>query len=153
MQKAPFYKQETEHSCGVASLKMVLGYVDLNFSERKLATLLETVYKDEVGIDRKNLAKVARLCGCVAVERVNQNFKDIEKYLGLGFPVIVNYIWYDEFGHFAVVVGIEKDVLILNDPYNSKRDRISFKDFEKVWQSFDGKYSNRWLMAIKKRRD
>ena len=129
---------------------MILENLEILVSEEKLAKQLRTVYKDGVGIDRKNLAKVARSFGCKVVERVNQKPKDIEKYLKFGFPVIVNYIWRDKFGHFAVVVGIEKDGLALNDPYTGKRDRISFKDFEKVWRSFDGKYSDRWLMVVKK---
>jgi len=147
--KVPLYKQKTEYTCGPASLKIVLSFFGKAVSESKLSHLVGT--KPKIGANRANLVRVAEQLGFMVESGYGKTLVDIKKFLKGGLPVIVNYLWHDDHGHYSIVVGMERKRIIINDTYTGKIDSYNFKDFEKVWKSGDRRFGDRWLMVIKKR--
>ncbi|OGZ64231.1 MAG: hypothetical protein A2998_00345 [Candidatus Staskawiczbacteria bacterium RIFCSPLOWO2_01_FULL_37_25b] len=141
--------QETLHAdmCGPASLKIVLDYYGIEKSEKELAKLCKI--KKGLGVDDKGIKKVAEKLGFRVEIKNNSSFKDIEKWLKKGVPVIVDWFTrgrndYPESetadGHYSVVCGLDDKFIYLQDPEIGKIRKIKRDDFMKVWFDFSGKY-------------
>ncbi len=140
--------QETLHKsmCGPASLKMVLDYYGVEKSEEDLAALCKTT--DELGTDDIGIQQAAQSLGFIAEIKNNSTFEDIQTWLNKKVPVIVNWITtgrkdYSESevadGHYSVVVGLDDELIYLQDPEIGKVREIARGDFMKVWYDFTGK--------------
>ena len=141
--------QETLHAdmCGPASLKIVLNYYGIVKSEKELVKLCKT--KKGLGWDDKDIKKVVEKLGFKVVIKNNSSFKDIEKWLKRGVPVIVDWFTrgrndYPESetadGHYSVVCGLDDKFIYLQDPEIGKIRKIKRDDFMRVWFDFSGKY-------------
>lgn len=141
--------QETLHAdmCGPASLKIVLGYYGVNKTEKELAEMAGL--KNGLGRDEKRIKKTAEKLGFKVVIKNNSNFKDIEKWLSKGVPVIVNWFTrgrndYPESetadGHYSVVCGLDDKFIYLQDPEIGKIRKVKRDDFMRVWFDFKGEY-------------
>lgn len=100
------------------------------------------------GIPTGAMEKIADELGLSHTEKKNASFRDISFFLEKDIPVIVNYIEPShEDGHYAVVVGLDRKNIILNDPWNGKGFALPRKFFMKRWH---GKYekTKRWMLAI-----
>ncbi|MFA6601271.1 MAG: C39 family peptidase [Candidatus Paceibacterota bacterium] len=141
--------QETLHSdmCGPASLKMVLSYYGIDKSEQELSKLVGTV--KGIGVGEEDLVRVASSFGLKAIVKDESNFSDINSWLAEKVPVIVN--WFtrgrQEYplsemadGHYSVVVGLDKDMIYLQDPEIGGLREINRNDFLRVWFDFRGEY-------------
>src|SRR3989344_6607043 len=129
--------------CGPASLKIVLEYYGLSKSEDELAQLCK--FKKGLGVDDRGIKSVAERLGFKAKIKNNSSFKDIEKWLKKGVPVIVNWFTrgrndYPESetadGHYSVVCGLDDKFIYLQDPEIGKIRKIKRDDFMKVWFDF-----------------
>ena len=141
--------QETLHAdmCGPASLKIVLEYYGVNKTEKELAKMAGL--KRGLGIDDKGIKKVAEKLSFKVVIEDNSSFKDIEKWLKRGVPVIVNWFTrgrndYPESetadGHYSVVAGLDDEFIYLQDPEIGRMRKIKKDDFMRVWFDFRGSY-------------
>ena len=52
-------------------------------------------------------------------------------------------------GHYAVVINISDEHLVLNDPYYEKQKNLPISDFVANWRSEDGLHS-KWFMTVSK---
>lgn len=142
----PFYKQDTNYTCGPVALQMVLDFFGVFKSEEKLTKMAKTNEKE--GTSHRNILRTARKSGFVCYSKSNAKIAEIKEIISTKLPVIVNYIEpADDWGHYAVVVGIKKDTLILNDPWNGEGFEISEEEFLHRWRSGDGR-AIRWMMII-----
>ena len=141
--------QETLESdmCGPASLKMVLEYYGINKSENELAQLCK--FKKGLGVDDKGIKTATEKLGLKAVIKNNSSFKDIEKWLKKGTPVIVDWFTrgrtdYGDSsvadGHYSVVMGLDNDFIYLQDPELGAMRKIERNNFMRVWFDFKGEY-------------
>lgn len=147
MIKIPFFHQETGYTCGPASMKMVFDFFGLKISEKELKKKLKS--NKEVGTNHEYLIKTAVKNGFYCYVHKNATINQIKDFLDEGLPVIVHYMEpsSDE-EHYSVIVEIKGRKIIMNDPWNGKRFKLSEKDFTGRWH---GKSRRGWLMVLSKK--
>jgi ABC-type bacteriocin/lantibiotic exporter with double-glycine peptidase domain len=138
--------QETRNAgrCGPASLKMVLSYFGVHKSEASLARLCGT--KRVIGTDVAGLVRAAEQLGFNVYVKEFSTFRDIQKWLKRGVPVIVD--WFSKGraeltvadGHYSVVIGLDRNWIYLVDPEFGRRRRLSRPEFRRVWFDYEGEY-------------
>ena len=143
----PFQETLQADMCGPASLKIVLDYYGIEKLEKELAKLCKI--KKGLGWNDKDIKKVAEKLGFKVEIKNNSSFKDIEKWLKKGAPVIVDWFTrgrndYPESetadGHYSVVCGLDDKFIYLQDPEIGKIRKIKRYDFMRVWFDFKGDY-------------
>lgn len=141
--------QETLHAdmCGPASLKIVLGSCGVDKTEKELAKM--GGWRKGLGVDDKGIKKSAEKLGFKVIIKNNSSFKDIEKWLAVGVPIIVDWFSrgrndYPESetadGHYSVTIGLDDKFIYLQDPEIGKMRKIKREDFMRVWFDFKGEY-------------
>ena len=143
----PFQETLYVSMCGPASLRIVLDYYGVKKSEKELAKLCK-VDKD-LGVNDKDIKRVAKQLGFKVVIKNNSSFKDIEKWLDKKVPVIVDWFTkgrqeYSESetadGHYSVVAGLDDKYIYLQDPEIGRIRKLKRNDFMRVWFDFEGNY-------------
>jgi len=142
--KVPFFWQDTEYTCGPASLQMVLAFFSKRVSEERLARGMCTT--KSIGTKRSDFISKARREGFFCYVNSGSSLNEIGHYLSLGSPVIVNILSENE-GHYAVVVGVTRKNVILHDPYYGAHKRWSHRTFNKNWKGERGQ-SSKWMMVL-----
>jgi len=140
----PFYWQDTEYTCGPASLQMVFAFFKKRISEEALAKKLKT--SKEFGTYRRNLTQYARREGFYCYVNNNGCLSELFHYVSIGFPAIVN-IMAEGGGHFCVVVGATKNEIIVNDPYYGAHKKMNIDEFEKNWKG-ERNNSKKWMLVL-----
>ncbi|HME54143.1 MAG TPA: C39 family peptidase [Candidatus Lokiarchaeia archaeon] len=124
----PVYKQETDHTCGPASVRMILEFLGDNEPERRLArncltTRIGTLdYPMLWGMNRflKKLGYMARM-----LRDDPAIYEQIKESLLEGLPVLYVYSTTDAFHpprkclHYSAVIGLDepRDVAIIANPF------------------------------------
>lgn len=145
--------QETLHGgyCGPASLKIVLEYYGAGQDEEKIAS--QCGRDPDLGADDASIKKAAEFYGFEAKIQNNANFDDIQDWLDMGVPVIVNWFTrgrsdYDNSevpdGHYSVVMGLDEKYIYLQDPEIGTMRTISRDDFLRVWFDFKNTHITSW---------
>jgi len=143
----PFQETLYASMCGPVSLKMVLGYRGVEKSEKELAKLCKV--DKNLGVNDRDIKRVAEQLGFKVVIKNNSSFKDIEKWLDKKVPVIVDWFTkgrqeYFESetadGHYSVVAGLDEKYIYLQDPEIGKIRKLKRDDFMRVWFDFEGGY-------------
>jgi ABC-type bacteriocin/lantibiotic exporter with double-glycine peptidase domain len=146
MIKMKYYKQNTIISCGPVVLQMIFHYYGKYFSEETLTNKLRP--NSDVGTPHYRMINLATSEGFYVYANEGSSLYEIAYFVNEGIPVIVHFIEPDtEDGHYAVVVGVQKKNVVLNDPWNGEKFKMDKAEFEKRWVSLDGKHK-RWIMAV-----
>lgn len=109
--------QHQQADCLAACAAMVLAYIGSPIEYDQLLRLLGIRY---YGAAFSNLRNLEALGVSVAITR--DNIDGLQGHLGSGSPVIVALntdalpYWEDDTAHAVVVIGIEHDQVLLNDP-------------------------------------
>lgn len=126
---------------------MILGHHGVSSPNQK--TLIRTLHTDligERGTTHGAMRAYVRNRGFIAYTKSNRTLADIEKALLSNNPVIVHYTEPSEDDdHYAVVIGLMKDTVLLNDPWNGKNYKLSRSEFLKRWRDTTGKFY-RWAL-------
>lgn len=142
--QVPYFKQKRIHTCGPASMKMVFRFFGLHTKESELAKMMKT---EKEGTKYKALIGIARKKGFYCYVHEKASLNQVRHFIDIGLPVIVNYTEPDtEEGHYAVVVGYDKDRVVIHDPWNGQRFRLKFREFERRWAD-----KNHWVLVLSKR--
>jgi len=139
--KIPYYKQETNYTCGLASARMVLEALGIKRSEKQLARLLKT--NTRVGTHFKYFTQLAERYHLDYIVGRNATIDDLEKALDERYLVIAGHylplpVEPDE--HYSVILSIDRDYVYTHDPWcgpNQKRSRAFFR---KWWEKHISKY-------------
>ncbi len=143
----PFQETLHKNMCGPASLKILLDYYGVKKTEEELAVLCKT--SNDLGTDDKGIKSAAEKLGFKVKIKNNSNFKDIDKWLKRGVPVIVDWFTrgrsdYADYevstGHYSVVAGFDSKYIYLHDPEIGKIRKLKKEYFMQVWFDFTGKY-------------
>ena len=130
---------------------MIFTYFGIDVTEAALERACETT---ELGTTPAQIATGAAKFGIDAVATRDANLGDLRRSLESGLPVIVlidpSYI-YDAvagFGHFIVVVGIVKGVILYHDPdvSDGKFRRCKVEKFLNAWNVF-----RKWVIVCKQK--
>ncbi|MEO8637810.1 MAG: C39 family peptidase [Candidatus Taylorbacteria bacterium] len=140
--------QETLHAdmCGPATLKILFSHYGINKSEQELAKLCGL--KPGLGIDDSAIVKVAQSLGLKSEIKNESTFQDVEAWLKKGVPLIVD--WFTKGrreypdsqvsdGHYSLLIGLDDELVYLQDPEIGGIRKIAREDFLKVWFDFRGK--------------
>ena len=148
----PFVKQPTE-GCGAASIAMVMQYWARQSGrppDADAATIQRALYSpDAHGIYASAMEKYLQQNGFQTFV-LSAAWPDLQHHLAKGRPLIVAIkpVAIRPAGesalHYAVVAGIDKDILLLNDPARRKLLKYSRSDFEREWKAT----SNWTLLAL-----
>ena len=130
MIKLKLFKQSKGY-CGPAALKIVLSAYGINKSESFLAKI--TGSSRIRGCDEENLVKAAEELGLRGYVKQNSSIQEVKRLVKKGIPVIVDWFSPEEAGHYSVVVGFEKNKIILADPHFGKLREHSIEWFEERW--------------------
>jgi competence factor transporting protein len=127
--KKYYTPQVDEMDCGVAALNMILKYNKSDYSLSYLRQLTKT-----------NLDGTSALGIVTAANDLGFNTKAIQADISLlnienlPFPFIAHVLNRDGFYHYYVVFRVTNSELIIGDPDpRIKLDKISRREFEKVW--------------------
>lgn len=129
--------------CGPASLKMVFDYYGVSVSEKEIAKLAGA--SKEKGTSIEGLIKAAKHFGFQVFLKKKSSLDDLRYFIKRKIPVIVDWFFEDE-GHYSVVVDIDKKNIVLMDPTLRKiliyirRRKMSLEKFLRVWFDFPGNY-------------
>ncbi len=141
----PHVKQEGRTNCGVACLEMVYRYFGIpEITQQDIWEQKSTMRPDNTAAFMETQNMVDDL-----VERdfhvlVGQFYLDnekltqsIESLLSGGIPIIACTQWAPDpkYGHFVVIVGIEKDEILYLDPEKeSVPQKMNIETFMQEWQ-------------------
>ena len=146
--KVPFFRQDTDYTCGPTALQMVLKFMG-DFESEKFLTK-ETQTSKNFGTSHEHMMEAARKEGFHSYDNHNSSIPEIKEFIKKGLPVIVNFIDQESGeGHYAVVCGFEKGKIILNDPLGVKNLKMGEQEFISNWHNAKNT-SARWMMVIYK---
>jgi len=135
--------RQTPGFCGPASLKMVFDYYGVSVSEAEIAKIAGA--SREKGTSKAGLIKAVKHFGFKAFSKTNSSLNDLRYFIKRKIPVIVDWFFEDE-GHYSVVVDIDKKNIVLMDPTLRKlliyvrRRKFSTEKFLRIWFDFPGKF-------------
>lgn len=124
--------------CGPATLKMVLAFYGVEKTEAELATLTGT--NDEVAAEGDKLLEVAKSFGLKGFVKDFAELSDIKEYvMNKQIPVIVDWFYKDD-GHYSVVVDVNDETILLQDPYLGYVRSLKPDTFYRIWFDFIGNF-------------
>ena len=143
----PFVKQNV-NGCGAASIAMLMQYWARQSGrspEIDAATIQRALYsRDAHGIYASAMEKYLRQNGFETFV-IRGAWSDLQHHLERGRPLIVAIKPAGETAlHYAVVAGLDNDILLLNDPARRKLLKYTRSDFEREWKAT----SNWTLLAL-----
>ena len=142
----PYFVQSTSYTCGVACVLGILWY----YGDRKRREML---LEKKLEVDEDEWAEIENIVQFFKKENFKvdsrkMTLRDLEKYLDRWIPIIVlyqarskkkiDYIKTSHEGHYAVVIGYNKDYLFLADPVIHATVYITKEDFMIRWHQEDG---------------
>jgi ABC-type bacteriocin/lantibiotic exporter with double-glycine peptidase domain len=161
-------KQRTDTDCGPTVLYAIATHYGIRADRAELDRMCNP--DPDEGTVHEVLVSVAEKIGLRAEQASNATVSDIEHWVDLGVPVIVDYIVKETllpedlvrhlplgferrrlFEHYSIVVGYdEKDIFIL-DVRSGKEVRYSKSKFEREWT--EGKLDHepdqdRWMVVF-----
>jgi ABC-type bacteriocin/lantibiotic exporter with double-glycine peptidase domain len=144
----PHLPQELDYSCVPACIRMVLAFYGLKVPESQLRALFKI---RPSGTSLANvLLRLPELGMSASV--YSASLFELERYLEDGTPCIVQVwtehlsYWRAAWMHDLVVVGIEGDTVLVNDPaFPDAPKAIAKSEFEHAWAAAD-----RLLIRIEK---
>lgn len=140
--------KQTKGYCGPASLKMVLSAYGINYSEKQLAKLTKT--SRVKGCSEENIIKFAKSLGLKAYVKQKSSIKELKKLIRKNIPVIVDWYSPEENGHYSVIVGFEKNKILIADPHFGKIRKERIKWFKERWfDVINNKIINKEIIVIK----
>ncbi len=143
----PFFRQQTDSTCGVAALQSVLGYYgDIDSAEPAVARELGS---DDTGTRYKAMIRYAEARGYRTRVKKDMTVADLEAHIARREPVIVLIqAWPDspvdwvttwDNGHYVVATGFDDDRVYFMDPWvRSRYAYIAKSEFVDRWHDVDG---------------
>lgn len=134
--EVPYFEQEKSTTCGPACVRMVMSYHGVDQSERELEEVCETSW---LGNTCEELASGSQKLGFAAEVIENVTLEGLEDSVNSGTPLIalldsaLLYGGIQGFGHFVVIIGLEKGMVYYHDP-----------DLEKDLSKDTGVFLNAW---------
>jgi predicted double-glycine peptidase len=148
----PHHFQETDYTCGAASVKMVLEALGLDHvDEAALARRLGT--DDEIGTRQRRIVEELRRRGWDVAESHTTTSLDAIRHAMLdGRVVLVLYhLEAEKTDNYAVVRRIGPNRILLHDPWTGPDTEWPLAEFDALWHTRDGVPGrrDRWMVAVR----
>ena len=129
----PDVAQATDYTCSASALQGVLAYYEVTVAEASLATELGATPQD--GAPPEAIARVARVYGLDAAVHDGATLAELAVEIAHRRPVIVDLqawadpprtTWSEDWddGHYVVLIAIQGDTLVFEDPSLAGRRAI-----------------------------
>ncbi len=155
-------RQTYDFDCGVKALQTLMAYYGVEVREDTLLKELEADKHTGTRVDKMVVA--ARMRGFDVEAGQNWSLEDVKRYVSQDHPVIVLLqAWADEYksmddwrnnfedGHYAIVMGYNRNVLFFEDPASFHRTWLKENEFLARWHDKDpatGETVNRFGMVL-----
>jgi ABC-type bacteriocin/lantibiotic exporter with double-glycine peptidase domain len=118
----PVFQQEKTKTCGLASMRMILGFYGISATEQELASIVKL---HSFGLTTFEVAQIANEYGftCTAY-----TFKQSE-YAPLGLKPGEEISKDISQGHYVVPTEITTDSITFNDPWTGKANTVNIDRF------------------------
>lgn len=142
----PHLYQPNDYTCGPASLWMLARFFEKRVA---LTTLIgHCRATPKTGTTRETMKRALRCLGFDVHARYGASLKEIERRIDNRIPTIVNYREPGEgLPHFAVVVGMTRTHILLNDPIHGPGVRIPRRVFLNHWYGTHRTQFTRWVLV------
>lgn len=135
MEYIPF--QQREGLCGPACLKIILRHYSISKTEREIAKLAKA--SKSKGVEALKLLEAAKKLGLRGFVKEKAEIGDIKNQLKNGRSVIVEWFYEDD-GHFSVVLEVDKENIYLQDPDLGHMRSVRLDIFKRIWFTFPGEF-------------
>lgn len=151
MRPIPYHSQIDDHTCGPATVQMVLAAYGITVSQEELDRALETPRDLDKGTEPAAIIRVLEQHGLAVVARESGTLAEIEKAISHEHVVIVCYIdieWQE--GHYVLVTDVNDTHVTLCDPNpdHGPHYKISRTDFTDHWRDPCYTKTNRWMAEV-----
>lgn len=129
--KYPFTKQNGLKNCACACMQMIIKYYNGYISLEDLSNYLNT---DKSGTNALRIVEVFKEIGFSA-EGIRTSLDEINKD-NLILPAIAHVTIDKSYNHYIIIykINFKKKYLLIADP-NSKIKKISYEEFNKIWNN------------------
>lgn len=140
-------RQRYDYDCGPQALESVIHYYGMDIRGDKLMKALGT---SEEGTTPQAMIRVAESYGFQVKAGMHWSIKQVRQYVEAGTPVIVLLqAWADRYmtiedwrrdwddGHYAIIIGLHKDVLLFEDPSSIRRTWLREREFLARWHDMN----------------
>lgn len=140
-------RQTYDYDCGAQALQTVMHYYG---KEIRGDALMEALGTSEEGTPPRALVRVAERFGFKVQSGTHWSLNQVKEYVRMGTPVIVllqawadRYMTLDDWrrewdnGHYAIAIGLNKDVLLFEDPASIRRTWLKEREFLARWHDKD----------------
>jgi hypothetical protein len=137
------YVPQTDALCGGAAAAMVYRYWgDAHAAVEPFASLVERRPGGVTGIASDVLANAVRSQGW-KTERADPSIESLRARIDRHQPVIVLIADRRDLFHYVVVVGVDRDAVIVHDPSWGPSRRLAIEAFDRVWAA-----ARHWSLVI-----
>lgn len=140
-------RQTFDFDCGAKALQTIMAYYGIDIREDELMKELGTG-KDGTRVDK--MISTAESKGFRVEAKQHLSIRDVKRYIDKGHPVIVllqawaeRYMtlkdWRNDYddGHYAVVIGYTKGILVFEDPASFRKTWLREYEFLARWHDLD----------------
>ena len=148
-------KQIYDYDCGVQALMNVMTFYGAEVDREELIETLGTT--EESGTPPQAMIAAAQKYGFEVQAGTQWPLSRVKQFVGAGTPVIVllqawadRYMTLDDWrrdwddGHYAIVIGFSKDVLLFEDPATIRRTWLREREFLARWHDLDAKTGEKY---------
>jgi predicted double-glycine peptidase len=137
----PTVVQQEDYSCGSAALLSVLRYWQVYPGDE--CSLRQELGTNTEGTSEAAIVNVARQYGLLAYGQTNIGLTQLRQYVADGYTVIISYqaceedganTWED--GHYAVVVDVTDNQIVLMDPSFEEYEEMGLEEFLVIWHEY-----------------
>ena len=149
MRHIPFFKQLDDHSCGPATLQMVLGAYGIEITQKAAAEEARTT--EEIGTSTAAIVAVLEKYGLKVEAGNGRALEDLKRATAEEKIVIICYTERgDNWGHYSLVLGFEDGNIILLDPQEENGEHPPFptQEFEERWNDPLFTQSDHWAAFV-----
>ncbi len=143
-------RQAFDFDCGPKALQAVMAYYGVEVREDELIAALNTTQAD--GTSVTSMVTVAQKHGFQVNAGSGWTLREVKRMMAAGVPVIILLqAWADRYmtledwrndyedGHYAIVIGFAKGVLLFEDPASFRRTWLREREFLARWHDRDSK--------------
>jgi predicted double-glycine peptidase len=147
-------RQTYDFDCGAKALQTVMAYYGVDVREDKL---LRELGSNNNGTAVEKMVSIANRYGFEVKTHEYLTLAGLKKYIKEGIPVIVLLqAWAERYmtlkdwreddadGHYAIVIGYQRKVLIFEDPSSFRRTWLRETEFLARWHDVDPENDKRY---------
>jgi predicted double-glycine peptidase len=148
-------RQTFDFDCGAKALQTVMAYYGVDIREDELIKELGTG-RDGTLVDK--MISVTEARGFFVEARESWSLMEVKRYIDEGHPVIVLLLaWADRYmtlkdwrndyddGHYAILIGHAKGVLLFEDPASFRRTWLREYEFLARWHDLDSDRNRKYV--------